>query len=161
MKNINIPLMVINWCAIKAKEEDINEIIIKNSLLFKNLQLCIIFLIVIIIRTKEKKWINLKRKITLLNSNGKRNSSLLSPIDRGNKIYCSINDMSEIFAVNRVIKKIEMKIIDPNITKIIFLMLKLKKKQIIDKREIIMKKCPVGVCFVKNDIPMIIGKENQ
>tara|TARA_B100002049_G_C16020186_1_gene349903 strand:+ start:791 stop:1048 length:258 start_codon:yes stop_codon:yes gene_type:complete len=85
-------------------------------------------LIVIIIRTKEKKWINLKRKITLLNSNGKRNSSLLSPIDSGNKIYCSINDMSEIFAVNRVIKKIEMKTIDPNITKIIFLMLKLKKK---------------------------------
>tara|TARA_B100002049_G_C16020186_1_gene349902 strand:+ start:662 stop:775 length:114 start_codon:yes stop_codon:yes gene_type:complete len=37
MKNINIPLMVINWCAIKAKEENIKEIIIKNSLLFKNL----------------------------------------------------------------------------------------------------------------------------
>ena len=128
IKNINIPFIVISWCAIKAKEESIKEIIIKNSSLFKKLRLWAILLIDIMIRTKEKKWINLKRKITLLNSNGKRNSSLLSPIDRGNKIYCSINETSVIFAVNRVIKKMEMKIIDPSITKIIFLMLKLKKK---------------------------------
>ena len=38
-------------------------------------------------------------------------------------------------------------------------MLKLKKKQIIDKREIIIKKCPVGVCFVKNDSSKIIKSQ--
>ena len=30
-----------------------------------------------------------------------------------------------------------------------------------DKKIIIKKKCPVGVCFVKNDISKITGKKNQ
>ena len=37
IKNINMPLMVINWCAIKAKDESTNDNKIKKSLLFKNL----------------------------------------------------------------------------------------------------------------------------
>ena len=37
IKNTNHPLTVINWCAIRARDENIKEIIIKNSLLFKNL----------------------------------------------------------------------------------------------------------------------------
>ena len=81
-----------------------------------------------IISVTEKKWINLKRKITLLNSSGKRNSSLLSPIDSGNKIYCSKNDMKEIFATNRVIRKIKIRTIVANIPKMIFFILKLKTK---------------------------------
>ena len=81
-----------------------------------------------IISVTEKKWINLKRKITLLNSSGKINSSLLSPIDSGNKIYCSKKDMKEIFAISKVIKKIDKKTIVPNIPQIIFLILKLKRK---------------------------------
>ena len=37
IKNINIPLTVINWCAIRARDENIKETIIKKSLLFKYL----------------------------------------------------------------------------------------------------------------------------
>ena len=125
---MNIPLMVINWCAIKAKEESIKEVIIKKSLLFKKPKLLIIFLIIVIIRIKEKRWINLKRKIILLNSNGKINSSLLSPTESGNKIYCSKKDMREIFAISIVIKKIDKKTIVPDIPQTIFFILKLKKK---------------------------------
>ena len=82
----------------------------------------------IITSNNEDKCINLKRKIILLNSSGKRNSNLFSPIDNGNKIYCSKKDRRGILAINRVNKKIVIIIINPRIPKIIFLILKLKTK---------------------------------
>ena len=107
--------MVINWCAIKAKEEDIKDTIIKKSLSLINLLLRFISLITIKIKISKKKWINLKRKTTLLNSNGKRKSNLFSPIDKGNWIYCSKKANNGIFVIYKVIKKIKIIVMDPNI----------------------------------------------
>ena len=43
----------------------------------------------------------------------------------------------------------------------IFLTSKLKIKWIKDRKEITKKIYPVGVCFVKNDIPNTIGRTNH
>tara|TARA_B110000902_G_C13737967_1_gene371686 strand:+ start:170 stop:340 length:171 start_codon:yes stop_codon:yes gene_type:complete len=43
----------------------------------------------------------------------------------------------------------------------IFFILKLKIKNTKDKNDIITNICPVGVCFVKNDIIKTMGKMNQ
>ena len=53
-------------------------------------------------RINEDKWSNLKRKTILLNSNGKINSSLFSPTDKGNKIYCSKKDDSGILPIFKI-----------------------------------------------------------
>ena len=90
IKNINIPLIVISWWAIKAYEEPINDNVIKNSLLLKYFKLWIIFLILTIIRMIDDKRISLNRKTILENYKGKRKYSYLSlPIDNGNEIYWS------------------------------------------------------------------------
>ena len=87
---MNIPFIVINWWAIKAYEKPINDNIIKNSLLLRYFKLWFIFLIITIMRIIDDKWINLYRKSSLENSNGKRKYSyLVLPIDNGNEIYWS------------------------------------------------------------------------
>ena len=50
----------------------------------------------------------MKRRNILFNSNGKRNSILLSPKDRGYKIYCWKKDNNEISVIDIVIKKIRI-----------------------------------------------------
>ena len=109
----------------------------------------------------EDRCINLKRKIILLNSSGKINSSLFSPIDNGYKTYCSTKDRNGISPTCKVIRKIKTITIDPEIPETIFFILKLKIKWIMDKKTIIKKKYPDGVCFDKKDIPRTIGKTNQ
>ena len=79
-------------------------------------------------RINEDKWINLKRKNILLNSNGKRNSNLFSPTDKGNKIYCSKKDNNEILPIFKITKKIKIKTNEPIMPRIIFPKLKLKVK---------------------------------
>ena len=112
-------------------------------------------------RTNEDKWSSLKRNIILWNSSGKINSNLFSAKEIGNKIYCSRKFCSGILAIDKIIKKVKMKINEPIRPKIIFLILKLKAKWIIDKKTIIRKICPEGACFVRKDIPIIIGSNNQ
>tara|TARA_B000000460_G_C21444054_1_gene360728 strand:- start:34 stop:225 length:192 start_codon:yes stop_codon:yes gene_type:complete len=63
-----------------------------------------------------------------LNSNGKRNSNLLSPKDKGNKIYWSKKDVIGILVINIIIKKIKINKKEPTKPKIIFFQLKLKTK---------------------------------
>ena len=161
IKNIYIPLMVINWWTINAKEEPIKANIIKNSLLVKYLKSLIMFLIITITRINKDKWISLKRKIILLNSKGNKNSILLSPNDNGNKIYCWKNKENGISVIFIVIKKIEIKDSNPKMTKSNFLIWKLKRKWIIDKIRMIRKIWPDGACLVKKAIPKIIGRKNQ
>ena len=119
IKKIYIPLMVINWWTINAKEEPIKANI-------KFLKSLIMFLIITITRINKDKWISLKRKIILLNSKGNKNSILLSPNDKGNKIYCWKNKENGISVIFIVIKKIEIKDSNPKMTKINFLIWKLK-----------------------------------
>ena len=119
------------------------------------------FLIIIIIRINDDKWINLKRKIILLNSKGNKNSSLLSPNDKGNKMYCSKNELRGISPIFKINKKVEINIKDPKKQREIFFILKLKEKWMADIVMAIKKICPAGACFVKKANPKIIGSKNQ
>ena len=74
------------------------------------------------------RWINLNLSIILLNSSGNKKSSLFSPKDRGNKIYCSKKDCKGILEIISVIVKQEINNSDPKNKYIIFLISKLKTK---------------------------------
>ena len=120
------------------------------------------FLILTMKRINVEKCINLNLKNILENSSGKRKwSYLIFPIDNGNKIYCSKKEVKEILLANPIKKKNRIIVVDPNTPQIIFLMSKLKAKYNKDKKTIIKKKWPVGVCFVRNEVNKKIGKKNQ
>ena len=76
-------------------------------------------------------------------------------------MYCWKNDKKEIFPNHKIIKKNKIINKDPRRPKIIFLILKLKMKYIIDNIAIIKKIYPVGACLVKNEINKIMGSMNQ
>ena len=79
----------------------------------------------------------------------------------GKKIYWFKKDVIGIFANRITIKKTKIKKNMPIAKKIIFLILKLKKKWTSDKKPIIKTKWAVGVCLVRKDIPKIIGIKSQ
>jgi len=63
--------------------------------------------------------------------------------------------------INNIIKKIDTIVKEPKKPNKIFLTLKFKAKYKNDKKNIIKKMFPVGVCFVKKEIAKTIGKKNQ
>ena len=77
-KKTNIPLIVINWWAIKVYDIPNNDREIKNSSFFKYLKSFFKHLKATIRSIIEDKWINLKRKTILENSKGKRKYSNLT-----------------------------------------------------------------------------------
>ena len=87
---MNIPFIVINWCAMNIYDDPIKEIIIKKSLLFKYLKSCLIFCKPIKININNGICINLNLRNILENSKGnKKYSTLVFPILSGKSIYCS------------------------------------------------------------------------
>ncbi len=114
IKKINMPLIVINWWAIKEYEKTKNDNKIRKSIFFINFGFCNVFLIIIINKIIEEICINLCLKKNLENSNGnKKLENLSSPMLIVKKMYCSINDKNEIFPMNKVNKKNKIIIADP------------------------------------------------
>ena len=129
MKKMNIPLIVINWWAIRAYDVNRSDNLIRNSLSTRYLKFLFRYFILTMINIIDDKCINLKRKIILENSNGKRKYLyLISPIDSGNKIYWSIKDVMDIFPNNNIIKKRDMITREPKAPYKILLKSKLNEK---------------------------------
>ena len=63
--------------------------------------------------------------------------------------------------MNNIRKKENTIVKEPKSPSSIFFKSKFKIKYIKDKKDIIIKIFPVGVCFVKKEIAKIIGKKNQ